>query len=172
MLFRSANWRGCCIFAEMFKKYLIVFVISMVPLIELRGAIPYAVGFELPVLQSCIVAVIGNMIPVPFIFIFGRKLLDWGKDKKVVGGFCRWCLGKGESAVKKLESKAGVGLYLALMLFVGIPLPGTGAWTGTLAASFLKMGFKTSAAASMCGVLLAGIIMMAASQAGVDLIGL
>ena len=80
------------------KKYLIVFLISMVPLIELRGAIPYAVGFDLPLVPSYIVAVIGNMLPVPFIFLFGRRLLEWGKDKPLVGGFFRWCLVKGEKA--------------------------------------------------------------------------
>lgn len=145
------------------KKYLIVFLISMVPLIELRGAIPYAVGFNLPIIPSYIVAVIGNMIPVPFIFLFARKILEWGKDKKIIGGFFRWCLEKGEKGGKKLEAKAGNGLYWALLLFVGIPLPGTGAWTGTLAASFLNMDFKKSVVYVLGGVVLAGCIMLAAS---------
>ena len=147
----------------MFKKYLIVFLISMVPLIEIRGAVPYAVGFELPLVPSYIVAIIGNMIPVPFIFLFARKVLEWGKDKKVIGGFCRWCLEKGEKGGKKLEEKTGRGLYWALLLFVGIPLPGTGAWTGTLAASMLNMDFKRSVVAILAGVLLAGTIMLLAS---------
>ena len=147
----------------MFKKYLIVFLISMVPLIELRGAIPYAVGFDLPLVPSYIVAVSGNMLPVPFIFLFGRKILEWGKDLKYVGGFFRWCLEKGEKAGAKLESKAGSGLYIALLLFVGIPLPGTGAWSGTLAASLLNMDFKKSVLYVMLGVVLAGVIMLAAS---------
>ena len=145
------------------KKYLIVFLISMVPLIELRGAIPYAVGFGLPILPSCIIAVIGNMLPVPFIFLFARKILEWGKDRRLIGGFCRWCLEKGEKGGRKLESKAGRGLYIALMLFEGIPVPGTGAWTGTLAASFLNMDFKKSVLYVMLGVLLAGAIMLIAS---------
>lgn len=145
------------------KKYLIVFLVSMVPLIELRGAIPYAVGFGLPTIPSLIVAVIGNMVPVPFIFLFARKVLEWGKDKRVIGGFFRWCLEKGEKGGRKLEAKAGRGLYLALLLFVGIPLPGTGAWTGTLAASFLNMDFKRSVSCVLLGVLLAGAIMLAAS---------
>ena len=71
------------------KKYLIVFLISMVPLIELRGAIPYAVGFDLPIVPSIIVALIGNMLPVPFIFLFARRILEWGRDRKIIGGFCR-----------------------------------------------------------------------------------
>jgi uncharacterized membrane protein len=145
------------------KKYLIVFLISMVPLIELRGAIPYAVGFGLPLVPSILVALVGNMLPVPFIFLFARKVLDWGKDKKLIGGFCRWCLEKGEKGGRKLEAKAGRGLYVALLLFVGIPLPGTGAWTGTLAASILNMDFKKSVIYILLGLLLAAAIMLLAS---------
>ena len=145
------------------KKYLIVLLISMVPLLELRGAIPYAVGFGLPLIPSYIIAVIGNMIPVPFIFLFARRILEWGKDKPLIGGFFTWCLEKGERGGCKLEEKAGRGLYVALLLFVGIPLPGTGAWTGTLAASFLNMDFKKSVLCVMAGVILAGVIMLAAS---------
>ena len=143
----------------MIQKYIIVFLVSMVPLIELRGAIPYAVAFELPLLQSYIIAILGNMLPVPIIYFFARKVLEWGQDKKVIGKFCSFCLKKGEKGGKKLEQKAGMGLYVALMLFVGIPLPGTGAWTGTLAASILNMDFKKSIIAVMCGVVLVGIIM-------------
>ena len=143
----------------MIQKYLIVFLVSMVPLIELRGAIPYAVAFELPLVQSYIIAIIGNMIPVPIVFFFARKVLEWGKDKKVIGKFFSFCLKKGEKGGKKLEQKAGKGLYVALLLFVGIPLPGTGAWTGTLAASILDMDFKKSVLAVIGGVILAGIIM-------------
>lgn len=145
------------------KKYLIVLLISMLPLIELRGAIPYAVGFGLPIVPSYIIAIIGNMIPVPFIFLFARKILEWGKDKKMIGGFCQWCLNKGDKGGRKLQQKAGRGVYLALLLFVGIPLPGTGAWTGTLAASFLNLDFRKSILAVIAGVLLAGVIMLAAS---------
>ena len=145
------------------KKYLIVFLISMVPLIELRGAIPYAVGFGLPLVPSLVVALFGNMLPVPFIFLFARKILVWGKDKKYVGKFFSWCLEKGEKGGRKLEAKAGAGLYIALLLFVGIPLPGTGAWTGTLAASLLDMDFKKSMLYIFGGLLLAAAIMLAAS---------
>lgn len=144
-------------------KYLIVFFVSMVPLIELRGAIPYAVLFELPLIPSYIIAVIGNMIPVPIIFFFARKVLLWGMDKPVIGGFFTWCVRKGERGGEKLKATAGRGLYWALLLFVGIPLPGTGAWTGTLAASFLNMDFKKSVLAVMGGVIMAGLIMGAGS---------
>lgn len=145
------------------KKYIIVFLISMVPLIELRGAVPYAVAVGLPTIPSYIIAVIGNMLPVPFIFLFARKVLEWGKDKKYIGRFFSWCLRKGEKGGAKLQSKAGKGLYVALLLFVGIPIPGTGAWTGTLAASFLNLDFKKSIVAVMAGVVLAGVIMLVAS---------
>lgn len=144
-------------------KYIIVFFVSMVPLIELRGAIPIAVGLGLNKLISFIIAIIGNMLPVPFIYLFARKILEWGKDKKVIGSFFTWCLNKGERGGRKLEEKAGKGLYWALFLFVGIPLPGTGAWTGTLAASMLKLDFKKTVLAVMAGVVLAGLIMMALS---------
>ena len=145
------------------KKYLWIFLISMAPLIELRGAIPVAVGLGLPIVPSIIISVVGNMLPVPFIFLFARRVLEWGKDKKVIGGFFTWCLEKGEKGGRKLEAKAGRGLYWALLLFVGIPIPGTGAWTGTLAASILNMDFKKSVLFVLLGVLLAGAIMLAAS---------
>ena len=143
----------------LFMQYLIIFLISMVPLIELRGAIPYAIGFHLPLVPSYIICILGNMLPMPFIFLFARKVLVWGSEKKYIGKFFSWCLQKGEKGGQKLQAKAGRGLYVALFLFVGIPLPGTGAWTGTLAASLLDMDFKKSTLAVMCGVVLAGIIM-------------
>ncbi len=146
------------------KSYLIVFFISMLPLIELRGAIPYGVLFGLPTLPTYIVAIIGNMIPVPFIYLFARRVLIWGQDKPVIGKLFTFFLEKGERGGQKLQAKAGRGLFVALLLFVGIPLPGTGAWTGTLAASILKMDFKSTITAVMLGVLLAGVIMGLASN--------
>lgn len=143
----------------MLKKYLIAFFISMVPLIELRGAIPYSITMGLPTLQAYIVCIVGNMIPVPIIFLFARRVLEWGKDKKYIGKFFTFCLEKGHKGGEKLKSTAGRGLFVALLLFVGIPLPGTGAWTGTLAASILDMDFKESVIAVLLGVILAGIIM-------------
>ncbi len=135
----------------------------MIPLIELRGAIPVSQALKLPLLQSYIICIIGNMLPVPFIYLFARRVLVWGADKKIIGKFFTFCLEKGEKGGKKLQEKAGHGLFLALMLFVGIPLPGTGAWTGTLAASLLDMNFKQTIFAVMTGVLIAGIIMALAS---------
>ena len=147
----------------MLQSYIMVFFISMVPLIELRGAIPYSQVMGLPLLKSYIIAIIGNMLPVPIIYLFARKVLEWGADKPVIGGFFTWCLEKGKHGGEKLQAKAGKGLFIALLLFVGIPLPGTGAWTGTLAASLLDIDFKSSILAVMGGVLLAGVIMGLAS---------
>ena len=147
----------------MLTKYLSVFFISMIPLIELRGAIPVGVAMGLPLWQAYIIAIIGNMIPVPIIFFFARKVLEWGADKPVIGKFFPFCLEKGHKGGEKLKAKAGRGLPWALLLFVGIPLPGTGAWTGTLAGSILDMKFKDVLVACMGGVLLAGIIMGLAS---------
>ena len=157
----------------MLTNYLLVFLVSMVPLIELRGAVPIALGMDLPVLETYIVCILGNMLPVPLIYFFARKILVWGADKKYIGKFFRFCLEKGERGGQKLTRAAGRGgLFVALMLFVGIPLPGTGAWTGTLAASFLNMGIKSTALAVSLGVIIAGVIMGFASTGVFNIIGL
>lgn len=157
----------------MLGKYLSVFFISMVPLVELRLAVPIAVGMDLPYLRALIVCVIGNMLPVPFIYFFARKVLLWGADKKYISKIFRSFLEKGEKAGQKLVSKTGRGgLFVALMLFVGIPIPGTGAWTGTLAASFLNMGIKSTALSVSLGVILAGIIMAVTSTGVLAVFGL
>ena len=155
------------------KKYLAVFFISMVPIVELRGAVPIALGMDLPYIPSLIVCVLGNMVPVPFIYFFARKFLTWGAEQKYIGKICGYFLRKGEHAGQKLVAKTGkYGLFVALMLFVGIPIPGTGAWTGTLAASFLDMGFKRTVLAVCLGVVIAGIIMAVGSTGVFSLIGL
>lgn len=146
-------------------KYLIVFLVSMLPIIELRGAIPIAESMGLDILWYYPISIIGNILPVPIIYLFARKVLEWGKDKKVIGNFFTWCLEKGDKGGKKLKESAGNnGIFWALLIFVGIPLPGTGAWTGTLAASFLNLDFKTSICAVSLGVILAGIIMSLGSK--------
>ena len=157
----------------MLQKYLLIFLVSMVPLIELRGGVPIAVGMGLSYFPSLIVCVIGNMLPVPIIYLFARKVLEWGRDKKYIGKFFSYCIEKGEHGGQRLIQRAGKGgLFIALMLFVGIPLPGTGAWTGTLAASFLNMGIKSTSLAVSLGVILAGIIMGIVSLTGVHIFGL
>ena len=157
----------------MLKKYLLAFLISMVPLIELRGGVPYAVLMGLDYWTALVVCAIGNMLPVPIIYFFARKVLLWGCDKKYIGKFFTYCIEKGEKGGRKLKARAGRGgLFIALMLFVGIPLPGTGAWTGTLAASFLNMGIKSTSVAVSLGVIMAGIIMGIVSMTGVHVFGL
>ena len=147
-------------------KYLIVIFVSMLPIIELRGAVPIAIGYGIDPLTALIVCTVANMVPVPIIYFFARKFLLWGSRQKLLGGICTFFLEKGEKAGQKLVAKTGRGgLFVALLLFVGIPVPGTGAWTGTLAASFLNMGFKSTVASVSLGVLLAGIIMGTASLA-------
>lgn len=151
----------------MLWKYLLVLVISMVPLIELRGAIPVAVGLDLglPEWAVLLTAIIGNLIPVPLIYLFARKILEWGSHQKwkQFKKFCNWCLKKGQKGGEKLLAKAHGGVYWALFLFVAVPIPGTGAWTGTLAASILNLDFKKTVLAISAGVIVAGLIMLAAS---------
>ena len=157
----------------MFQKYLFIFLLAMVPMIELRGSIIFAVGWELDYFTALVISAIGNMLPVPVIYFFARKVLLWGAHRKYIGKFFRYCLEKGEHGGQRLIQRAGRGgLFVALMLFVGIPIPGTGAWTGTLAASFLNMGFKSTTLAVSLGVIIAGIIMGLGSTAAFSIIGL
>ena len=147
-------------------KYLVVFLVSMVPIVELRGSVGLAISNEfmgpaIPYWLALPLCVIGNMVPVPFIYFFARKFLTWGAKKRFIGKICRFFLVKGEHAGQKL-TKSGQrrgGLFVAMMIFVGIPIPGTGAWTGTLGASFLDMGFKFTVVSVCLGVIIAGIIM-------------
>ena len=157
----------------MLKKYLLVFLVSMVPLIELRGGVPIAISMDIHWLPAIIVCAVGNMLPVPIIYMFARKVLVWGANKPVIGKFFTFCIEKGESGGRRLVARAGRGgLFFALLLFVGIPLPGTGAWTGTLAASFLNMGFKSTTVAVSLGVVMAGVIMTLTSSGVLHILGL
>ena len=157
----------------MVKKYLLIFLVSMVPLIELRGSIIMATSMDLNYMTALVISVIGNMLPVPVIYFFARKVLVWGADKKYIGKFFTFCLEKGEHAGRKLTQAAGRGgLFVALMLFAGIPLPGTGAWTGTLGASFLNMGIKSTVLSVSLGVIIAGIIMGLASAGVFSVLGI
>ena len=157
----------------MLKRYLYVFFISMVPLIELRGAIPTAVSLGIEPIRAIIVCAIGNLLPVPVIYFFARKFLVWGLDKRYIGRVCHFFHDKGERAGATLSRKAGkAGLMVALALFVGVPIPGTGAWTGTLGASFLNMGVKETAVSVSAGVAIAAVIMTVVSLVGVHVFGL
>ena len=155
-------------------KYLILFLLSMVPITELRGTMLIVAAdssYNFPL--ALIICIIGNMLPVPFIYFFARKVLVWGSNKKYIGKFFTFCLEKGEHAGQKLVKTAGrKGLFIALLLFVGIPLPGTGAWTGTLGASFLDMGFKSTVAAVSLGVIMAGIAIGVGGDAVLHLFGI
>lgn len=145
---------------SLLKKYFWVFFISMVPLIELRGAIPIGVGMGLPLGGLYAASILGNMLPVPIILLFAKKVLIWCTT--LPGGLGRFfgkIYEKGMKAGDKMQEKAGRGLYFALFLFVAIPLPGTGAWTGCLAATLLDMKFGKSVLAVLGGVITAGIIM-------------
>ena len=157
----------------MLKKYILAFLISMVPLIELRGGVPAAMTMGMSGPEAIAVCALGNMLPVPFIYLFARKVLLWGSTKPRIGPVFSKILDKGEKAGQKLVATASrKGLFVALLLFVGIPLPGTGAWTGTLAASLLNMGWKSTTGAVSLGVLLAGVIMSTVSALGLHLFGL
>jgi uncharacterized membrane protein len=157
----------------MLKQYILAFLISMVPLIELRGGVPAAMAMGISAPVAIVVCAIGNMLPVPFIYLFARKVLIWGSTKPMIGSLFTKILNKGEKAGQKLVATASrKGLFIALLLFVGIPLPGTGAWTGTLAASLLNMGWKSTTGAVSLGVILAGVIMATVSSLGLHIFGL
>ena len=150
-------------------QYLYAFLISMVPIIELRGAVIYAVASGMPLVPALAVCTLGNLVPVPFIYFLARKWLNWGKDRRWIGGICSWILEKGEKAGRSIADAAGrKGMFLAIILFVGIPLPGTGAWIGTLGSSFLNMGFKSTVVAVTIGVIMSGTIMALLSMAGIS----
>ena len=152
-------------------NYLYLFFMSMLPLVELRLAVPVSQAMGYPMLPSFLVCMLGNMIPVPLIYLFARSFLAWGENKKVTARVCHYLHAKGEAAGRKLVHKAGRrGAFLALVLFVGIPLPGTGAWTGAFAASILDIGFKTTVAAVFLGVIIAAFLMMAGSALGISLL--
>ncbi len=146
----------------LFVKYLIVFGVSMVPLIELRGAVPIGTGMGLPWHFTLIVSIIGNCIPIPIILIFVKKVLTWmrGCKIKLFSRVSNFMFEKAEKNREKIEKYATWGLFL----FVAIPLPGTGAWTGALAASLFDMDKKKASVSIFGGVITAGIIMTLISQ--------
>lgn len=139
-------------------KFLSVFFVSMLPIIELRGGVP--IGLEVLKLQPMylvyIAAIIGNLLPIPFIIFFIEDILNWLKKKEnFLGKFARWL----ESRAMKRSGRVEKAEFWGLCLFVGIPLPGTGAWTGALIASLLKMDVKKAFLAIILGVLIAAVIM-------------
>ena len=140
---------------SLFAKLLRTFFVAMVPVIELRGAIPYGVALDLPLWTSIAVSIAGNLLPVPFILLFIKRIFKWMKK-----------FGPTHKLVTKLENRAmnksdalENGEFIGLMLFVGIPLPGTGGWTGSLIAALLDVDFKKALIAEILGILIATVIM-------------
>ncbi|MEG1651299.1 MAG: small multi-drug export protein [Oscillospiraceae bacterium] len=141
------------------KEYIWVFFISMLPIIELRGAIPVGIGMDLPMLPTFIVAVVGNALPVPIIIFFAKRVLEWLSKFAKIGPFFQKIIDK---ATEKSKSFGKYEL-LALFAFVAIPLPGTGAWTGSLIAAILQLDWRKALVAIFFGIIGAGIIMSLAS---------
>lgn len=136
----------------------ILFLISMTPFIELRGAIPYGLFLKIDPYSTIIISIIGNILPIPFIFFFSKRILYFGLNKKYIGKICKIALRKGYKLGIKLENKANLALYISLLLFVGIPIPGTGIWTATIAASLLNLRFRKVFISISLGVLMAATI--------------
>lgn len=140
-------------------KYLYIFILAMLPILELRGALPVAAALGIPLSIAFPLAVLGNIVPLPFIYYFGLKILHLLEKISWTKRFAEFTLSRGKKAGEKLLKNSGYGLFVALWLFVSIPLPGTGAWTGMLAATLLQLKFKDSFWACACGVLTAAILL-------------
>ncbi len=150
---------------QAFLDHLWVFFISMLPIVELRGAIPAGALLGLPLWSNYLVSVVGNFLPVPFILLFIRRILAWMKTTKRLAGIALWLEEKAQKKSDQVMRYASLGLFL----FVAIPLPGTGAWTGALIASLLDMRMKYALPSIFLGVVSAGVIMSLASYGVVGL---
>jgi uncharacterized membrane protein len=147
-------------------EFVFTLLVSVIPVIELRGGIPFGVALGLPYPAAFVAAVLGNILPVPFILVYIRRIFQWLRETKP----------RLNALVDRLEGKAHLKgrkvskyKYLGLFLFVSIPLPGTGAWTGALAAAFLDMPLRRAVPSIVAGVIVAGCIMTALTSVGVDL---
>ena len=154
-------------FVNLLGPELGVFICSMLPIIECRGAVPMGALLNLPWWETMLFAAVGNILPVPFILLFIRKILSWMRNSRVrfFNKVANWL----DRKVEKRKSTIEKYSYLGVMIFVAIPFPGTGAWTGTLIASVLKMDPKKSFLAALGGVLIATTIMMLGSYGAVEL---
>lgn len=139
----------------MYKKLAMVFFISMLPIVELRGAIPFGAALDIPFFLNYLVAVLGNIIPVPFLIAFSKKVLIWLSSFDKIGNIFRKIIRKADEKAKKIGNLELLGLFL----FVAIPLPGTGAWTGSLIAAILRLRLIPSFLTISAGVMTSGIIM-------------
>ena len=153
-----------------FVNYLIVFFISCLPILELRGGLVAAYLLHLPLIPAMIVCYIGNMLPIPFLLIFVKKLLHWFGKFKIFKGFVDWLENRGQQKADEMKQKESKWKEWGLMAFVAIPLPGTGGWTGSLVAAFLNMDNKKAFKVIAVGVAIAGIIVAALSYGLVDVI--
>lgn len=147
---------------------LATFIVSMLPVVELRGAIPVGVAFGLPVWKAALISVVGNIIPAPFIIAFIRVIMDWLRTKSAtMERFVFWLEKKGTGPDAEKIRKAE---FWGLMTFVAIPLPGTGAWTGALIAALLDIRMKRSLPAIILGVIIAAVIVSLATAGVVELL--
>ena len=151
----------------MLGEFTLTMLFSMIPVVELRGGIPFGVTLGLPVWAAFIAAVIGNLIPVPFIIVYIRRIFQWMRER----------IPRLNRLVDALERKAHLKgrrvnkyKYLGLALFVAIPLPGTGAWTGSLAAAFLDMPLRKALPSVILGVVIAGMAISILSYGVVSLL--
>ena len=154
-------------FLELVGKELCVFLCSMIPIIELRGAIPLGAALDVHPVLNYLLAVAGNLLPVPFILLFIRKILDWMEKIRCFEKIVKWLRTKAEKGRGKVEKYAVIGLAI----FVAIPLPGTGAWTGSLVAALMGMRFPKAMISAIVGVLCAGVIMSLVSYGVVAAFG-
>lgn len=145
-----------------------VFIISMIPLVELRGAVPLGTAIGMPWMQVLLIALVGNILPIPFIILFAEKLLDWLSSLRPFAGFANWYKSNLLQKTDRVTRYANIGLFL----FVAIPLPGTGAWSGAAIAALLKMPVRRAFPSIVLGVVTAGIIMTVASQSVVRASGM
>ncbi|MDR1821229.1 MAG: small multi-drug export protein [Oscillospiraceae bacterium] len=145
-------------------QMLVAFLVSMVPVIELRGAIPIATGLGLDIYAAAVCAIIGNIVPIPFVLIFCKRILAWLKEKS---SFWRKCADKLEGKALKKQDALRKGEILGLILFVAIPLPGTGAYTGALIAAVLGMRIKKALPSIAAGVFIAGVIITVVTRLGI-----
>lgn len=151
--------------ASLLNKTFGIFLISMLPIVELRGAIPVGAAIGLPWYLNMIVSIVGNLLPVPFILLFSVKAFEFMKKRNILVKFIE----KIENRAKKRSEGLATGEFIGLMLFVAIPFPGTGAWTGALIAALLQFERKRSFIYITLGVFIAAAIMTAASYGVISL---
>lgn len=141
------------------SREVVIFIISMIPILELRGGLLAASLLQVPITTAIPLCIIGNIIPIPFILLFIKRIFKFMKDHNILKGLVL----KLEERGMKRSSKVAASEFIGLMLFVGIPLPGTGAWTGSLIAALLEMDIKKAVIAELCGIAMATIIMSVVS---------